>query len=177
MLRVRIELARDGSAMALAATGHARGKVGENIACAAGTLLVRTAAKWLSGRADIRINGSAPHEGALSFSAVLAPVGAIGSETACIDGTRGVEARGGEKNNGVKQYRDANERDGVNKRDGVSNGDVGSDRNDAGKARAATVLEDLVGFLTVGFRDLEREFPRDVAVEVVIASDEVAGNG
>lgn len=69
MLRVRITLNADR--MELRATGHASGKPGENIACAAGTVLIRTAARWLSSRSDVTIGGSAPHEGELRFHASL----------------------------------------------------------------------------------------------------------
>ncbi len=81
MLRIRLELDSGGTTLRLAAVGHARGKPGENLACAAATVLIRTAARWLNSLDDVQMTGRAANEGELSFSA--SSKGATNGRTDC----------------------------------------------------------------------------------------------
>ena len=52
----------------MAAQGHSKlGKAGENIVCAAATVLIRTAARLLESDKEVEISGGADKRGSLDF--------------------------------------------------------------------------------------------------------------
>ena len=71
MICVTVTIDGNGVLNRVEATGHSTASVrGENIVCAAATVLIRTAARLLDSDADIKITGSARSRGALDFSVV-----------------------------------------------------------------------------------------------------------
>jgi uncharacterized protein YsxB (DUF464 family) len=68
LIQVRIDLDGDACVASLVAIGHAGGgAAGENLACAAFTLLVRTAWEALGSYASLSVEGKAEKPGDLSF--------------------------------------------------------------------------------------------------------------
>ncbi|MBT3275334.1 MAG: ribosomal-processing cysteine protease Prp [Spirochaetales bacterium] len=68
MITVTVTIDEDGVMQSLSARGHSsKGKAGENIVCAAATVLMRTAARLLEKDADIVISGGADDRGSLDF--------------------------------------------------------------------------------------------------------------
>ena len=67
---IQILLVRAQGRLALSAKGHALyGKKGQDIVCAAVTVLARTAAQTLGSRPGIAFEGALPNRGELSFEA------------------------------------------------------------------------------------------------------------
>lgn len=68
MLQVRIRLSEDGVIRSLDAAGHLPGGTrGENLACAAATTLIRSAARFIVGCEGVQSQGRAEARGSLSF--------------------------------------------------------------------------------------------------------------
>ena len=68
MLEISILLGQEGILKQLEASGHASGaKKGENIACAAASVLVRTAAILIENEKRVENSGSAEREGLFSL--------------------------------------------------------------------------------------------------------------
>lgn len=69
VVRVRIRLGPDGSIRRVDAEGHAGTEAaGSNPACAAVTVLLRTAYETLAGYPGVDVTGEAPAPGSLSFN-------------------------------------------------------------------------------------------------------------
>ena len=69
MIRIKVLLYPHGCLRATEAAGHAEaGGRGEDIVCAAVTVLLRTAAQTLAGLKELALEGQAGQEGQLSFS-------------------------------------------------------------------------------------------------------------
>ncbi len=74
MMSLTVSLSPNGCLERLDASGHVDGPGrGANLACAAATALVRTAAEILHARADVRCTGAAPVEGALTLVVEAVP--------------------------------------------------------------------------------------------------------
>ena len=72
MIRLSVRLQADGCLAGFAASGHAgSGPRGRDLACAAVTVLLRTAARLLAAQSDLRVDGKAAGEGELRLE--LAP--------------------------------------------------------------------------------------------------------
>jgi uncharacterized protein YsxB (DUF464 family) len=70
MIHIEAVVEDDGTLRACKASGHARaGKAGNDIVCAAVSVLLRTALKTLSGRKGITLDGGAPEKGQLWLEA------------------------------------------------------------------------------------------------------------
>lgn len=68
MIQVDITLTGDGMLKGLTASGHStRGELGKNIACAAVTVLLRTAVQTIDLNKKIQMNGEAKFQGDLDF--------------------------------------------------------------------------------------------------------------
>jgi uncharacterized protein YsxB (DUF464 family) len=64
VIRLRVRLRPDGCLAGFAASGHAgAGPQGRDAVCAAVTVLLRTSARVLSSRPELRVSGEAPAEG------------------------------------------------------------------------------------------------------------------
>jgi uncharacterized protein len=64
VIQLRVRLRPDGCLAGFAASGHAgAGPRGRDPVCAAVTVLLRTSARVLSSRSDLRVSGLAPAEG------------------------------------------------------------------------------------------------------------------
>ena len=75
-VRVRLSFWPDGSLRSAQATGHAgTAPRGSNVACAAVTVLLRTAYETASGYEGVVATGRAPSPGALSFEIARPPEG------------------------------------------------------------------------------------------------------
>ena len=69
MIRVTVSSYEDGVLERVTATGHSFAfAAGENIVCAAATVLLRTAARLLESEADIEVGGGTGSRGTLEFS-------------------------------------------------------------------------------------------------------------
>ncbi len=69
MIRLSVRLRADGCLAGFAATGHAgAGPKGRDLACAAVTVLLRTAARLLSAQPDLRVSGQTPTEGVMRLA-------------------------------------------------------------------------------------------------------------
>jgi uncharacterized protein YsxB (DUF464 family) len=74
MIRARVVLEAGGSLLSFRATGHAAAvSGGDDIVCAAFTVLARTAYRALEGLQGIEIRGRAPGPGDLSFEVLRQP--------------------------------------------------------------------------------------------------------
>ncbi len=74
MIELRVNLHRDGSLKGFQASGHAgSGKKGEDIVCAAVTILLRTAARLISGEKALETRGEAPGPGEMTFFLISMP--------------------------------------------------------------------------------------------------------
>ena len=70
MIEINAVLEEDGTLVSCKASGHAKaGKPGEDIVCAAVSVLMRTACKILSGRKGIVLRYDAPEKGQLWLEA------------------------------------------------------------------------------------------------------------
>lgn len=68
MIRARVVLDREGRIRGFEAAGHSeRGSRGDDIVCAAFTVLARTAFRALEALPGIELEGTAPEPGSLSF--------------------------------------------------------------------------------------------------------------
>jgi uncharacterized protein YsxB (DUF464 family) len=78
LIAIRVAIDREGRIREVSASGHEGGsKRGEAIACAGCTMILRTAFETLAGAEAVRIAGTAPEPGSLSFV-----VGEYGEATA-----------------------------------------------------------------------------------------------
>ena len=69
MIRVTVRSYADGVLEGVTATGHSFAfAAGENIVCAAATVLLRTAARLLDAEADIEVTGGTGSRGTLEFT-------------------------------------------------------------------------------------------------------------
>jgi len=69
MIKINITLDQKGILKTCLASGHANaGKIGNDIVCAAVTVLMRTATNILSNQEGITIKSSAPKKGKLGFN-------------------------------------------------------------------------------------------------------------
>ncbi|KKL15939.1 hypothetical protein LCGC14_2500580 [marine sediment metagenome] len=74
MIELRINLHRDGCLKGFQASGHAgSGKKGEDIVCAAVTVLLRTAARLISGEKGLETGGEALRPGEMTFFLISMP--------------------------------------------------------------------------------------------------------
>ncbi len=74
MIRARLSLDSGGAIAAFGASGHAeRGARGDDIVCAAFTVLARTAYRSLEALPGIGLQGSASRPGSLDFSVTRPP--------------------------------------------------------------------------------------------------------
>lgn len=68
MIRVTIETDGGGVLRKVSADGHSLAfEIGQNIVCAAATMLLRTAARLLGSTEGIEVSGGAPERGRLDF--------------------------------------------------------------------------------------------------------------
>ena len=74
MLSVLIGLSADGCLERFRASGHAGARIaGTNVACAAATALLRTAAEVIQSRRQIRSTGNAPAPGEMELEVIEVP--------------------------------------------------------------------------------------------------------
>ena len=74
MIELRVNLYRDGCLKGFQASGHAgSGKKGEDIVCAAVTVLLRTAARLISGEKGLETGGEALGPGEMTFFLISMP--------------------------------------------------------------------------------------------------------
>ena len=74
MIELKVNLYRDGSLKGFQASGHAgSGKKGEDIVCAAVTILLRTAARLISMEKGLETRGEALGPGRMTFFLISIP--------------------------------------------------------------------------------------------------------
>jgi hypothetical protein len=79
VIRVTVETGADGVPRSVSADGHSLAfEIGQNIVCAAATVLLRTAARLLEATDGIEVTGGAGERGRLAFSVAVLDESRIG---------------------------------------------------------------------------------------------------